>query len=199
MTTPLSIKDFRPIMLRALSAGAPGCGLLFTSSRAFPRSRKNPGSLIRALAGLPHHHHQAPGRVQRPPDVRERGHGVIEEHRAEPAHGQVEALLREAVDLRVAVLEGDVGHSPRLGELAGPLDGGFGDVDPERTACPRQVRGLAGGLPEPASDVQDLLVGLDAAGSAQHLIVQPKFGVVSNEARLVHGCPAYKDPVRSAA
>jgi predicted nuclease of predicted toxin-antitoxin system len=44
-----NVKDFRPIMLRALAAGAPGCGLLFTSSRAFPRSRKNPGSLIRAL------------------------------------------------------------------------------------------------------------------------------------------------------
>jgi Domain of unknown function (DUF5615) len=44
-----NIKDFRPIMLRALSAGTPGGRLLFTSSRAFPRSRKNPGSLIRAL------------------------------------------------------------------------------------------------------------------------------------------------------
>jgi predicted nuclease of predicted toxin-antitoxin system len=44
-----NVKDFRPIMLRALPAGAPGCGLLFTSSRAFPRSRKNPGPLIRAL------------------------------------------------------------------------------------------------------------------------------------------------------
>jgi predicted nuclease of predicted toxin-antitoxin system len=44
-----NVKDFRPIMLRALSAGAPGCGLMFTSSRAFPRSRKSPGSLIRAL------------------------------------------------------------------------------------------------------------------------------------------------------
>jgi predicted nuclease of predicted toxin-antitoxin system len=44
-----NVKDFRPIMLRALSGGAPSCGLLFTSSRAFPRSRKNPGSLIRAL------------------------------------------------------------------------------------------------------------------------------------------------------
>lgn len=44
-----NVKDFRPIMLRALSAGAPGCGLLFTSSRAFPWSRKSPGSLIRAL------------------------------------------------------------------------------------------------------------------------------------------------------
>ena len=44
-----NVKDFRPIMLRALSAGAPGGGLLFTSNRTFPRSRKNPGSLIRAL------------------------------------------------------------------------------------------------------------------------------------------------------
>lgn len=44
-----NVKDFRPIMLRSLPAGPPGCGLLFTSSRAFPRSRKNPGPLIRAL------------------------------------------------------------------------------------------------------------------------------------------------------
>jgi hypothetical protein len=44
-----NVKDFRPIMLRALQAGPPGCGLLFTSSRAFPRSRKNPGPLIRAI------------------------------------------------------------------------------------------------------------------------------------------------------
>jgi predicted nuclease of predicted toxin-antitoxin system len=44
-----NVKDFRPIMLRALQAGPPGCGLLFTSNRAFPRSRKNPGPLIRAL------------------------------------------------------------------------------------------------------------------------------------------------------
>jgi predicted nuclease of predicted toxin-antitoxin system len=44
-----NVKDFRPIMLRVLSAGSPGCGLLFTSSRAFPRSRKNPGPPIDAL------------------------------------------------------------------------------------------------------------------------------------------------------
>jgi len=44
-----NVKDFRPIMLRALQAGPLGCGLLFTSSRAFPRSRKHSGSLIRAL------------------------------------------------------------------------------------------------------------------------------------------------------
>lgn len=44
-----NVKDFRPIMLRVMSAGSPGCGLLFTSSRTFPRSRKNPGPLIKAL------------------------------------------------------------------------------------------------------------------------------------------------------
>lgn len=44
-----NVKDFRPILLRALQAGTPACGLLFTSSRAFPRSRKNPGPLIQAL------------------------------------------------------------------------------------------------------------------------------------------------------
>ena len=44
-----NVKDFRPIMLRAFQAGPPGCGLLFTSSRAFPRSRKNPGPLIKTL------------------------------------------------------------------------------------------------------------------------------------------------------
>ena len=44
-----NVKDFRPIMLRALQAGSPCCGLLFTSSRSFPRSRKDPGPLIQAL------------------------------------------------------------------------------------------------------------------------------------------------------
>jgi hypothetical protein len=44
-----NVKDFRPIMFRALPGGPPGCGLLFTSGRAFPRSRKNPGPLINAL------------------------------------------------------------------------------------------------------------------------------------------------------
>ena len=44
-----NVKDFRPITLRALPGGPPGCGLLFTSGRAFPRSRKNPGPLINAL------------------------------------------------------------------------------------------------------------------------------------------------------
>jgi Domain of unknown function (DUF5615) len=44
-----NVKDFRPIMLRALQAGGAISGLLFTSSRAFPRSRRNPVPLIQAL------------------------------------------------------------------------------------------------------------------------------------------------------
>ena len=44
-----NVKDFRPIMLRALQAGPSGCGLLFTSSRTYPRSGKDPGPLVNAL------------------------------------------------------------------------------------------------------------------------------------------------------
>jgi hypothetical protein len=44
-----NVKDFRPIMLRALQAGGAIAGLLFTSSRAFPRSRRNPGPLVQAV------------------------------------------------------------------------------------------------------------------------------------------------------
>ena len=44
-----NVKDFRPIMLRALQAGTATAGLLFTSSRTFPRTRHNPGPLIEAV------------------------------------------------------------------------------------------------------------------------------------------------------
>ncbi len=44
-----NVKDSRPILLRALQGGLPACGLVFTSSRTFHRSRKNPGPLIGAL------------------------------------------------------------------------------------------------------------------------------------------------------
>jgi Domain of unknown function (DUF5615) len=44
-----NIKDFRPILLRAVQEGIGVTGILFTSSRTFPRSRKNPGPLISAL------------------------------------------------------------------------------------------------------------------------------------------------------
>jgi predicted nuclease of predicted toxin-antitoxin system len=44
-----NVKDFRPILLRALQADSAVAGILCTSNRAFPRSRKNPGPLIQAL------------------------------------------------------------------------------------------------------------------------------------------------------
>ncbi len=103
------------------------------------------------------------------------------------------------MNLRVGALEGNVTHSLRLGELAGPLDGGRGDVDPERAACPGHACGLTGRLPAPASDVQDMIVGLDAPSPAQYLMVQPQFGVVVNGASL-QILPTGRWPeVRSAA
>ncbi|HVQ90553.1 MAG TPA: DUF5615 family PIN-like protein [Mycobacteriales bacterium] len=44
-----NVKDFRPILTRAEEAGSPVAALLFTSSRTFPRSRRNPEPLIDAL------------------------------------------------------------------------------------------------------------------------------------------------------
>jgi hypothetical protein len=44
-----NVKDFQPILQQALQAGTPLAGLLFASSRAFPRSRKDPGPLIHAI------------------------------------------------------------------------------------------------------------------------------------------------------
>jgi len=44
-----NVKEFRPILLRALQADTPVTGILFTSGRSFPRSRKNPGPLIQAI------------------------------------------------------------------------------------------------------------------------------------------------------
>jgi hypothetical protein len=44
-----NVKDFRPILLRALQADSAAVGVLYSSNRAFPRSRKNPGPLIQAL------------------------------------------------------------------------------------------------------------------------------------------------------
>ena len=43
-----NVKDFRPLLLSAMQAETK-VGVLFTSSRTFPRSRKNPGPLIAAL------------------------------------------------------------------------------------------------------------------------------------------------------
>ena len=44
-----NVKDFAPLLRRAEEMGQAAAPLLFTSSRAFPRSRRNPGPLIDAL------------------------------------------------------------------------------------------------------------------------------------------------------
>ncbi|MEP6853094.1 MAG: DUF5615 family PIN-like protein [bacterium] len=44
-----NVKDFAPLLRRAEQSGQPETPLLFTSSRTFPRSRRNPGPIIDAL------------------------------------------------------------------------------------------------------------------------------------------------------
>jgi predicted nuclease of predicted toxin-antitoxin system len=44
-----NVKDFAPLLHRAEESGQPATPLLFTSSRTFPRSRRNPGPMIDAL------------------------------------------------------------------------------------------------------------------------------------------------------
>ena len=43
-----NVADFRPLLLSTAQTEA-RAGVVFTSSRSFPRSRKNPGPLIQAL------------------------------------------------------------------------------------------------------------------------------------------------------
>lgn len=42
-----TVKDFRRLLLRAEEAGQVTAGVLFTSSRTFPRSRRTPGPINR--------------------------------------------------------------------------------------------------------------------------------------------------------
>lgn len=42
-------KDFRPLLAQAQGSTGPSAQLLLTSSRTFPRSRKNPGHLLEAV------------------------------------------------------------------------------------------------------------------------------------------------------
>lgn len=46
-----NVKDLRRILAHAQESGAASGALLFTGSRTFPRSRRNPGPLIDALEG----------------------------------------------------------------------------------------------------------------------------------------------------
>jgi predicted nuclease of predicted toxin-antitoxin system len=44
-----NVKDFRRLLTRSVQTGGPATSVLFTSSRLFPRVRRNPGPLIAAL------------------------------------------------------------------------------------------------------------------------------------------------------
>ena len=44
-----NVKDFRPLLAQAQDSAGPSAQLLLTSSRTFPRSRKNPGPLLEAV------------------------------------------------------------------------------------------------------------------------------------------------------
>ena len=44
-----NVKDFVPLLRRADELGHPSARVLFTSSRTFPRTRRNPGRLIDAI------------------------------------------------------------------------------------------------------------------------------------------------------
>ncbi len=46
-----NVKDFQPLVQLANERGEPTPRLLYTSSRRFPRSRRNPGPLLAALRG----------------------------------------------------------------------------------------------------------------------------------------------------
>lgn len=57
-----NVKDFRPLLRRSEEAGRPTAGILFTSSRRFPRSRRTLTPLIEAL----HHWLIRPNAATRP-------------------------------------------------------------------------------------------------------------------------------------
>ena len=144
-----------------------------TAERPFDRH----GPFV-VLVLLPDHHHQAPGGPKRHRDVGERRDGVIEEHRPEPTDGEVETVLRKAVHLRVALLEGNVVDALRPGELAGPLDHRGGEVDSERAPFPGRPRGVPRRPAGSTADVQDPVVCPYVVRAAKDLVVQPEFGVV---------------------
>lgn len=59
-----NIKDFRPLLRRSEESGATPTPLLFTSSRTFPRTRRNRGPLIDALDAWLHAAATEPGPVE---------------------------------------------------------------------------------------------------------------------------------------
>ncbi len=123
------------------------------------------------LTGLPDQHHQPARWAQRPCDVRERGNGVVEEHGAEPADGQIEVVSGKPMDLCVGLFERDVVESFGQRDFASALDRRPGDVDPERTPRLCGTCGLTRRLPTSTADVEDVVVELNADRLPQYLVV----------------------------
>ena len=119
---------------------------------------------------LPDHHHQSAGGPERPSDVRERGNGIMEEHRPEPTDDDIEGVRRKWMVLRLGVLEGHVGDPFRPSQFASAGDRFRGAVDPHSFAFGGQPCHLTGRLSYSASDIEDVVVALDAVGAAQHLV-----------------------------
>ena len=131
-----------------------------------------------ALAALPDEQHQAPADAQCTRDVAEGGHGVGEEHRAEPADGEVVVAGGEGVHLGVAVLVCHVVELLGDGEPAGVLEHRRGDVDAEHAPGRRGAGGVARRLPGAAADVENVVTGGDAGSGAKSLVVSAELGVV---------------------
>lgn len=127
------------------------------------------------LGGLPDQLHQARARTEGPPDVGERGAGVGEEHRAEPAGGEREVLRREGMGLGVGLHEADIAEPVRLGLPAGPRQHRTRDVDAERGPRRGGSGGVPGGLPGAAADVEDTVTGPDVEGRPQPPVVAGEF------------------------
>ena len=116
--------------------------------------------------------------AERPPDVRERGNGIGEEHRPEPAEAELESWPRERVSLGVPDPVRDIAQTLRIAEPPSTLEHLGGDVDAHHASVARCAGGLACGLTGPASDVEHVILWTHGGGSAEVRVVAMQFGVV---------------------
>ena len=165
--------------------------------RGIPLGTEDPLDLDRPLVlllGLPDEHDQPPVRPQRPPDVAERGDGIGEEHRPEPADRQVESTRPERMHLSVTALEREIPHSLVPRRLPRPRNGRRRHVNPEHGTAHGQPGSLPGGPPTPTPDVDHPVPRTDLPRRQEHLVVPPKLSVVVHlrqpPSRLVRGSPA---------
>ena len=82
--------------------------------------------------------------------------------------------------------ESHVAESLRFGEFPGALDHRRGDVHAQCTTGLCQARCVARRLSGAAPDIKDMVAGMNAPGTTQHLVVALKFGIVINAANARH-------------